>query len=93
MHIPSVEVHKAASLEEASALLGRHSPDVRLPAGGTDVLVDLKTARFSVGHLIALGGIRKMPALTTPDVPISAKRSSPCLTAPRRAILFLRSAR
>lgn len=64
MHIPSVEVHKAATLEEASALLGRFSPDVRLLAGGTDVLVDLKTARFSVGHLVALGGIKKMRGIT-----------------------------
>lgn len=64
MHIPSVEVHKAATPEEASALLGRYSPDVRLLAGGTDVLVDLKTARFSVGHLVALGGIKKMRGIT-----------------------------
>lgn len=64
MHIPSVEVHKAATLEEASALLSRYSPDVRLLAGGTDVLVDLKTARFRIGHLIALGGIKKMRGIT-----------------------------
>jgi len=60
MHIPSIEVHQAASLEEAGALMGRYSPDVRLLAGGTDVLVDLKTARYSVGHLVALGGIEKL---------------------------------
>ena len=60
MHIPSIEVHQAATLEEAGALLGRYSPDVRLLAGGTDVLVDLKSARYSVGHLVALGGIEKL---------------------------------
>ena len=64
MHIPSIEVHKAATLQEASALLGRFSPDVRVLAGGTDVLVDLKTARFSVGHLVALGGIKKLRGVT-----------------------------
>ena len=57
MHIPSIEVHRAASLEEAGALLGRYSPDVRLLAGGTDVLVDLKTERYRVGHLVALQGV------------------------------------
>ena len=60
MHIPSIEVHRAASLEEAGALLGRYAPDVRLLAGGTDVLVDLKTERYRVGHLIALQGIGKL---------------------------------
>ena len=64
MHIPSIEVHKAATLAEASALMGRFSPDVRLLAGGTDVLVDLKTARFSVGHLVALAGIKKLRGVT-----------------------------
>src|SRR3990172_1901168 len=64
MHVPSIEVHKAATLEEASALLGRYSPDVRLLAGGTDVLVDLKTARYAVAHLVALGGITKLRGVT-----------------------------
>lgn len=64
MHIPSIEVHKAASLEEASALLGRFAPDVRLLAGGTDVLVDLKSERIDVGHLVALGGIAKLRGVT-----------------------------
>ncbi len=60
MHIPSIEVHRAASLEEAGALLGRYSPDVRLLAGGTDVLVDLKTERYRVRHLVALQGIERL---------------------------------
>jgi carbon-monoxide dehydrogenase medium subunit len=60
MHIPSIEVHRAANLKDASALLARFKPDVRLLAGGTDVLVDLKTARMSVGHLVALGGIEEL---------------------------------
>ena len=64
MHIPSVEVHRAANLAEASALLGRFSPDVRLLAGGTDVLVDLKTSRMSVGHLVALSGIAELRGVT-----------------------------
>ncbi len=60
MHVPSLEVHKAATLQEASALLDRYAPDVRLLAGGTDVLVDLKSARYAVGHLIALGAISSL---------------------------------
>src|SRR3970040_1365898 len=60
MHVPTLEVHQASTLEEASALLGRFSPDVRLLAGGTDVLVDLKPARYAVGHLVALGAIKSL---------------------------------
>ncbi len=64
MHIPSIEVHRAASLEEAGALLGRYSPDVRLLAGGTDVLVDLKTERYRVRHLVALQDIDRLRGIT-----------------------------
>jgi aerobic carbon-monoxide dehydrogenase medium subunit len=64
MHVPSIEVHKAATLEEAGALLGRFAPDVRLLAGGTDVLVDLKSARYTVSHLIALGAIKGLRGVT-----------------------------
>jgi len=64
MHISSIEVHKAATLNEASALMGRFAPDARLLAGGTDVLVDLKTARYSVGHLVALGAIKNLRGVT-----------------------------
>lgn len=60
MHIPAVEVHQAVSLEEAGSLLKRYAPDVRLLAGGTDVLVDLKTARYRVGHLVCLAGVDKL---------------------------------
>jgi carbon-monoxide dehydrogenase medium subunit len=60
MHVPSLEVHKAATLQEASALLDRYAPDVRVLAGGTDVLVDLKSARYAVGHLVALGAIKSL---------------------------------
>jgi carbon-monoxide dehydrogenase medium subunit len=64
MHVPSLEVHNAATLEEAGALLDRFSPDVRLLAGGTDVLVDLKSARYCVGHLVALGAIKSLRGIT-----------------------------
>ncbi len=68
MHIPSIEVHRAASLEEAGTLLGRYSPDVRLLAGGTDVLVDLKTERYRVGHLVALQGIGSLRGIARDSV-------------------------
>ncbi len=60
MHIPTLELHEAASFEDATALLSRYSPDVRLLAGGTDVLIDLKNNGNGVGHLVALSQIETM---------------------------------
>lgn len=64
MHIPTLELHEAANFEDATALLSRYSPDVRLLAGGTDVLVDLKNHGNAVGHLVTLSQIEAMHGIT-----------------------------
>jgi carbon-monoxide dehydrogenase medium subunit len=64
MHISALELHEAKSYEDAAALLSRYSPDVRLLAGGTDVLVDLKSNGNSVGHLVTLERIESMHGIT-----------------------------
>lgn len=95
MFIPSIELHECDSLEEASALLTRHAPDARLLAGGTDLLVDLKTARVDVTHLVSVnrldalrgvtvtGGALRIGAMTT----ISQLSASPCVSGGWRPIL------
>jgi len=60
MHIPTLELHAAASFEDATALLSKYSPDIRILAGGTDVLTDLKSNVTGVGHLVTLGQIDSM---------------------------------
>jgi carbon-monoxide dehydrogenase medium subunit len=60
MQIPTLELHEAASFEDAAALLSKYSPDVKLLAGGTDVLVDLKNNGNGIGHLVALSQIETM---------------------------------
>jgi len=72
-----MQFHEATTLEEAAALVTRHAPSARFLAGGTDLLVDLKTGRVRTEHLVslnriqALRGIRQVPdglhvgALTT----------------------------
>jgi carbon-monoxide dehydrogenase medium subunit len=57
MFIPDVTLHETRSLAEAAQLLQRYSPDARLLAGGTDLLVDLKSARMQTAHLISLNGV------------------------------------
>ena len=53
MHIPDFEIHEAASMLDASRLLSEHAPGARVLAGGTDLLVDLKSGRdtASTRHL------------------------------------------
>ncbi len=60
MYVPDVELHEAPTLNEVGILLRRHAPAVRLLAGGTDLLVDLKTGRISTQHLVSL---RQIPGL------------------------------
>jgi carbon-monoxide dehydrogenase medium subunit len=68
VYVPAVELHEASTLAEAASLLGRYGADARILAGGTDVLVDLKTARTGAGHLISiqaldeLRGVQRSPA-------------------------------
>lgn len=79
MNLPDIELHEATSLAQASSLMARFSPDARLLAGGTDLLVDLKTSRISVRHVVSINridqlrGVRadnsglRIGALTTPN--------------------------
>ena len=64
MHIPNVELHQATTLDEAASLMARHAPDARLLAGGTDLLVDLKTGRVAVGHLVSLNRIDELRGIS-----------------------------
>ena len=60
MYIPDVELYQPEALEEAASLMARLTPDARLLAGGTDLLVDLKTGRVSAHHLISLHRIKEL---------------------------------
>lgn len=64
MYIPALELHEATSYEDAAALLSKYSPDVRLLAGGTDVLVELKNNNNGVSHLVTLDRIESMHGIT-----------------------------
>jgi carbon-monoxide dehydrogenase medium subunit len=64
VYIPNVELHQAATLEEAASLMARHAPHARLLAGGTDLLVDLKTGRASTRHLVSLNRIEALRGIS-----------------------------
>lgn len=60
MYISTLALHEATTPEDAIAFLSMYSPDVRLLAGGTDVLVDLKSNGNDIGHLVNLSQIETM---------------------------------
>lgn len=64
MYLPDFELHEATSLEEATDLLARHGSGARLLAGGTDLLVDLKTGRVRCDHLISIQRIRELRGIS-----------------------------
>ncbi len=64
VYVADIELHAAATLEEAATTMARHAPDARLLAGGTDLLVDLKTGRTRVGHLVSLNRIEALRGIT-----------------------------
>ena len=57
VHIPDIELHAAATLNVAVDALDRYGAQARLLAGGTDLLVDLKTGRQSFEHLVSINRI------------------------------------
>ncbi|UCE59852.1 MAG: xanthine dehydrogenase family protein subunit M [Phycisphaerales bacterium] len=97
MYVPDIKLHNATTLEEAGGTLARYAPSVRLLAGGTDLLVDLKTGRATYDHLVSINRIEtlrgldenanelRIGALTTVtqlgSAPVVRERFSPLLDA------------
>ena len=67
MYIPDIDVHECATLEEASTLMRRYAPRARFLAGGTDLLVDLKTRRIATTHLVSLKRIDSLRGISVTD--------------------------
>ncbi len=64
MYLTDIVFHDARTLEEAGALMTQYAPDARLLAGGTDLLVDLKTGRAKYGHVVSMTGIDALHDIT-----------------------------
>jgi carbon-monoxide dehydrogenase medium subunit len=65
--VPGIKLHEATTLEEAALLTTRYAADARLLAGGTDLLVDLKTGRISVGHVVSIRRIDSLRGVSEAD--------------------------
>lgn len=64
MYMPDIDLHECTTLEEASTLMRRLAPQARFLAGGTDLLVDLKTGRIATTHLVSLNRIESLRGIT-----------------------------
>ncbi len=64
MHLREFTLHQAGSLEEAGVLLARLGPAARILAGGTDLLVDLKTGRASGPQLVSINRVAGLRGVT-----------------------------
>ncbi len=67
MHIPDFILHEATSLLDASRLLAEHAPDARVLAGGTDLLVDLKSGRDNARHVVSIRNIPELQEIRVSD--------------------------
>lgn len=65
--MPDIDLHECTTLEEASSLMRRLAPQARFLAGGTDLLVDLKTGRIATTHLVSLNRIKSLRGITMTD--------------------------
>ncbi len=99
MHVTDIQLHQAHTLHQACGFLKRFAPDARLLAGGTDLLVDLKAGKLSIGHVVSINRIPdlrgvshhqnglRIGALTTPnelaDAPLVRDRFPAILDATR----------
>src|SRR3990170_124320 len=65
--MPEIDLHECTTLEEASTLMRHYAPQARFLAGGTDLLVDLKTGRIATAHLVSLNRIESLRGITMTD--------------------------
>lgn len=65
MYLPDIELHRSSTLAEAADLLDRYAPHARVLAGGTDLLVDLKTGRSQAAHLVSVNRIEALHGISS----------------------------
>ena len=61
----SVDLHRAASVEEATDLLLRYDDDAMIHCGGTELLLAMKLGFARYGHLVDIKPIGELSGITT----------------------------
>lgn len=83
------DVHEPADLGQAADMLRRLGAEARLMAGGTDLLVDLKTGRCAAAHIVSLHRVEGLAGIARGDgltigalTTIALLEHSPLLSGP-----------
>lgn len=61
--LPAFQFHAPTSLEEAVGLLAQHAGKVKVIAGGTDLVPNMKHRLFTPEHVVGLGNIRGLSVI------------------------------
>jgi CO/xanthine dehydrogenase FAD-binding subunit len=65
--LSDIEFHEASTLEQAAELMARCGTHARFLAGGTSLVVDLKTDRYQTDHVISLNRISSLSGIAPAD--------------------------
>jgi len=65
--LSDIEFHEASTLEQAAELMARCGTHARFMAGGTSLVVDLKTDRYQTDHVISLNRISSLSGIAAAD--------------------------
>jgi 4-hydroxybenzoyl-CoA reductase subunit beta len=60
MSLPSFQLLRPRTLDEATTLMARHDGDVKIVAGGTDLLPSMKQKLFTPAYVLDLRGINEL---------------------------------
>ncbi len=67
MILSEAEFHQASTLEQAAELMASWGAQAQLLAGGTGLVVDLKTDRYPAGHVISINRIAALRGISPAD--------------------------
>jgi aerobic carbon-monoxide dehydrogenase medium subunit len=65
--LSDIEFHEASTLEQAAELMARCGTQARFLAGGTSLVVDLKSDRYRADHVISLNRISSLRGISAAD--------------------------
>ena len=60
MSLPSFQLLRPKTLDEAVALMAKHEGEVKVVAGGTDLLPSMKQKLFTPAYVLDLRGVREL---------------------------------
>ena len=95
MRLPKFEVLSPATVDEACTLLGKHGPQGRVMAGGTDIIPAAKLGNIQPTCIISLKGVRGLRGITYQEkegltigamTPLYHVRKDPRIVADYRAL-------